>query len=72
MTAWRASSVLAILLNISLGCSVALEQSMRVSKRTAEAVRKGMIYLTKDQILEGAKKEGKVVAALGHDESRLL
>jgi ABC-type Fe3+ transport system substrate-binding protein len=50
---------------------VALSQvpgSASVAKRKEEATKKRMIYLTRDEILAGAKKEGKVVTAPGYQE----
>ena len=40
----------------------------QVAKRKDEAAKKGMIYLNKEEILAGARKEGKVVVAPGNDE----
>src|SRR5262245_11883968 len=50
---------------------VALAQapgSAAVAKRKEEATKKRMIYLTRDEILAGAKKEGKLVTAPGYQE----
>src|SRR5262245_150212 len=46
-------------------------QSPNVQKRKEEAAQKGMIYLTKEEILAGAKKEGKALVYPGHDEKTI-
>ncbi|MBI2987309.1 MAG: ABC transporter substrate-binding protein [Deltaproteobacteria bacterium] len=61
---------LPVCVTLLLGFSVAMAQSSGAAagKRKQEAAKKGMIYLTREEILEGAKKEGRVVVAPGHDE----
>ena len=46
-------------------------QSPNVQKRKDEAAQKGMIYLTKEEILAGAKKEAKALVYPGHDEKTI-
>lgn len=67
---WGVSLVLSGMLFFLLASDQGMAQSVggAVGKRKEEAAKKGMIYLTKEEILEGAKKEGRVVAAPGHDE----
>ena len=42
--------------------------SRLVEQRKAEAAKKEMIYLTKEELLDGARKEGRVVVHPGMDE----
>jgi iron(III) transport system substrate-binding protein len=46
-------------------------QSPNVQKQKEEAAQKGMIYLTKEEILAGAKREGKALVYPGHDEKTI-
>lgn len=39
-----------------------------LKQRKDESARKGMIYLSREEILEGAKKEGDMLVSPGHDE----
>lgn len=45
--------------------------SRLVAQRKAEAAKKEMIYLTKEELVEGAKKEGRVVVHPGMDETSI-
>jgi ABC-type Fe3+ transport system substrate-binding protein len=66
-----AGLIVSIFLVFVFTSSVALSQvpgSASVAKRKEEATKKRMIYLTRDEILAGAKKEGKVVTAPGYQE----
>jgi hypothetical protein len=63
-----AGLIVSIFLVFVFTSGVALSQmpgSASVAKRKEEATKKRMIYLTRDEILAGAKKEGKVVTASG-------
>ena len=42
-----------------------------VEQRKAEAAKREMIYLTKEELVEGAKKEGRVVVHPGMDETSI-
>ena len=63
--------ILSVLWVFSLGNGILWAQTSAASgaKRKEEATKKGMIYLTKDEIVAGAKKEGKVIVAPGYQES---
>jgi iron(III) transport system substrate-binding protein len=64
--------IVRILLVFFFGSGVALSQvpgGASIAKRKEEATKKGMIYLTRDEIVAGAKKEGKVVTAPGYQET---
>jgi ABC-type Fe3+ transport system substrate-binding protein len=63
--------IVSILLVSVFSSGVALSQApggASVAKRKEEASKKRMIYLTRDEILAGAKKEAKVIAAPGYQE----
>ena len=66
----RFVKVLALWLVLLFGFGVATAQSPGTtpSKRKEEAAKKGLIYLTRAEILDGAKKEAKLVVVPGYDE----
>jgi iron(III) transport system substrate-binding protein len=54
-----------------LGPDQSFGQSPSAARRKEEASRKGMVYLTREEILQEAKKEGKVVLYPGYDENTI-
>ena len=54
-----------------LGPEQSFGQSPSAARRKEEAGRKGMVYLTREEILQEAKKEGKVVLYPGYDEKTI-
>ncbi|MBI2987307.1 MAG: ABC transporter substrate-binding protein [Deltaproteobacteria bacterium] len=70
---WRMILVPRILFFLVLGTGLAPSEpsgaaSFSLGERREQAARKGMVYQSKEEILEGARKEAKVVVAPGHDE----
>src|SRR5262250_1784107 len=65
-----ASKMSAVWLILFFACGIAAAQSPGASatKRKEEAAKKGLVYLTRAEIIEGAKKEGKLVVVPGYDE----
>ena len=55
-------------LSLSLGTQLASAQSPSVEVRKVEAAKKGMVYLTREEIIAGAKREGNVKVFPGVDE----
>ena len=64
---WLFASILALVLLAHQSHA----QSPDVQRRKAESAQKGMIYLTKEEIMAGAKKEGKALVYPGHDEKTI-
>lgn len=61
-------SVLWLILFFAFGIAMAQSPGATASKRKEEAAKKGLIYLTRAEIMDGAKKEAKLVVAPGYDE----
>ena len=61
-------SALWVILLFAFGIAMAQSPGASASKRKEEAAKKGLVYLTRAEIIEGAKKEAKLVVAPGYDE----
>ena len=61
-------SALWVILFFAFGIAMAQSPGASASKRKEEAAKKGLVYLTRTEIIEGAKKEAKLVVAPGYDE----
>ena len=61
-------SALWLVLFFGFGVATAQSPGTTPSKRKEEAAKKGLIYLTRAEILDGAKKEAKLVVVPGYDE----
>ncbi len=61
-------SVLWLVVFFGFGGARAQSPGTSASKRKEEAAKKGLIYLTRAEIMDGARKEAKLVVAPGYDE----
>lgn len=72
MKIWRPIvGVLILSLALSLAAGAASAQPTSAGARKREAAKKGMIYLTRAEIIEGAKQEGNVSVFPGVDEKAI-